>query len=178
MPRRKLPIKMQQHEMDVVDGRATKSGLVDNFIKGSSRSKIIIRLIKGKISLSPMKTIFSIIRELEYLESLVKLAKKKHNDNIKFANVIGVGGTPTIRRICINKNHHSKILHLLIKINNNLIEGLMDTCVSMFVMATSVVWELRIMHLVTRNKLYKIALGVVTQTLGRIIEMLVRVGKI
>jgi hypothetical protein len=164
--------------MDAVDGRATKLGPMDNFIKGSSRSKNIIHFIKGKISLSPMETILSITRELEYLESLVKLARKKHNESIKFANVIGVEGTLAIRRMCINKNHRNKILHLLIKINNNLVEGPMDTCVSMSIMVVSVVQELRIMHLVTRIKSYKIALGVVTQTLGRIIEMLVRVRKI
>jgi hypothetical protein len=125
-----------------------------------------------------METILSITRELEYLESLVKLARKKHNESIKFANVIGVEGTLAIRRMCINKNHRNKILHLLIKINNNLVEGPMDTCVSMSIMVVSVVQELRIMHLVTRIKSYKIALAVVTQTLGRIIEMLVRVRKI
>jgi hypothetical protein len=125
-----------------------------------------------------METILSITRELEYLESLVKLARKKHNESIKFANVIGVERTLAIHRMCINKNHRNKILHLLVKINNNLVEKLVDTCVSMSIMVASVVQELRIMHLVTRIKSYKIALGVVTQTLGRIIEMLVRVRKI
>jgi hypothetical protein len=34
-----------------------------------------MHFIKGMISLSPIKTILTIPRELEYLESLVKVAK-------------------------------------------------------------------------------------------------------
>ncbi len=40
-------------------------------------SKILSHFIKGKISLSPMETILIIPRELEHLESLIKLAKQK-----------------------------------------------------------------------------------------------------
>jgi hypothetical protein len=43
----------------------------------SVRSKILSHFIKGKISFSPMETILMIPRELEHLESLVKLAKHK-----------------------------------------------------------------------------------------------------
>lgn len=48
----------------------------------------------------------------------------------------------------------------------------------MFIMATSVVQELGIMHLVTSSKFYKIILGVVTQPLGKVNEICTRVGKI
>jgi hypothetical protein len=48
----------------------------------------------------------------------------------------------------------------------------------MSIVATSVVQELGIMHLVTRSKYYKIALGVVAQPLGKINEICTRVGKI
>jgi hypothetical protein len=44
---------------------------------GSSWSEILAHVIKGKISLFLMETILSIPNELEYLESLVKLARKK-----------------------------------------------------------------------------------------------------
>jgi hypothetical protein len=54
----------------------------------------------------------------------VKLARNKHDKNIIITNVIGVEGMPTIYRICINKSHCSKTLHLLVEINNNLVEGL------------------------------------------------------
>jgi predicted aspartyl protease len=68
----------------------------------------------------------------------------------------------TLRKICINKTHWSKTLHLLVEINNYVIEGLMDTRASMYVMATIAVKELGIMHMVTKSKTYKIASGVVT----------------
>jgi hypothetical protein len=41
------------------------------------RSKILSHFITGKISLSPMETVLMIPEELEHLESLVKLAKRK-----------------------------------------------------------------------------------------------------
>jgi hypothetical protein len=68
----------------------------------------------------------------------------------------------TLRKICINKTHQSKTLHLLVEINNYVIEGLVDTRASMYVMAVVVVKELGIMHMVTKSKTYKITSGVVT----------------
>lgn len=44
--------------------------------KSAMRSKIFTHFIKGKISLTPIETILTIPRELEYLEGLVKLAHK------------------------------------------------------------------------------------------------------
>jgi hypothetical protein len=43
----------------------------------SVKSKILSHFIKGKISLSPMETILMIPGELEHLENLVRLAKRK-----------------------------------------------------------------------------------------------------
>jgi len=45
----------------------------------SVRSKILSHFIKGKIPLSPMETILMIPGELEHLESLVKLARRKRD---------------------------------------------------------------------------------------------------
>ncbi len=45
----------------------------------SVRSKILSHFIKGKISLSPMETVLMIHGELEHLESLVKLARRKRD---------------------------------------------------------------------------------------------------
>jgi len=45
----------------------------------SVKSKILAHFIKGKISLSPMETILMIPRELEHLESLVRLARQKRD---------------------------------------------------------------------------------------------------
>jgi predicted aspartyl protease len=81
-----------------------------------------------------------------------------------------------LRKICINKTHRSKTLHLLVEINNYIVEGLVDTGASMSVMAAAVVRELRMMHLVTGSETYKTASGVITQALGRIDEIPVKVG--
>ncbi len=43
------------------------------------------------------------------------------------------------RRLCINKMHRSKTLHLAMEVNNYLVEGLVDIRASMSVMAAAVV---------------------------------------
>jgi predicted aspartyl protease len=62
------------------------------------------------------------------------------------------------------------------EISNYVVEGLVDTGASMSVMAAAVVREMGMMHLVTGTETYKTASGVVTQALGRISEILVKVG--
>lgn len=47
----------------------------------------------------------SILGELEYLKSLVKLALKKKDDSLKSSNLIKLEKMPTIHKICINKSH-------------------------------------------------------------------------
>jgi predicted aspartyl protease len=59
-----------------------------------------------------------------------------------------------------------------------MIEGLVDTRASMSVMVASVVKELGIMHLVAGHETYKTASGIMTLALGRITELLVKVGGI
>jgi len=63
-----------------------------------------------------------------------------------------------------------------VEINNYVVEGLVDIGASMSVMAVAMVRELGIMHLVVGSETYKTTLGVVTQALGRIDEVLVKVG--
>ncbi len=140
------------------------------------RSKILSHFIKGKISLSPMETILMIPGEVEHLESLVKLARRRRDAETNENQVSMVSAIPTLRKIYINKTHRSKTLHLLVEINNYIVEGLVDTRASMSVMATAVVRELGMMHMVTRSETYKTASGVITQALGRIDEILVKVG--
>jgi hypothetical protein len=72
--------------------------------------------------------------------------------------------------------HRSKTLHLLVEVNNYLVEGLVDTRASMFVMVAAIVREFGLMHLVSGSETYKTALGAVTQALGRIDEVLIKVG--
>ncbi len=115
-------------------------------------------------------------RELEHLESLVRLAKRKKDSEATKNQVSMVSVAPTLRKICINKTHQSKTLHLLVEINNYAVEGLVDTRASMSIMVIAVVRELGIMHLVTGSETYKIALGVVTHAFGRIDKVPVKVG--
>ncbi len=107
--------------------------------------------------------------ELEHLESLVKVARKK-KDTEAAGNQISM-----VRRICINKTHKSKTLHLSVEVNSCLVEGLVDTRASVSVMAATVVRELGLMHLVSGSKTYKTTSRAVTQAFGRIEEVLIKV---
>jgi hypothetical protein len=140
------------------------------------RSKILSHFIKGKVSLSPMETILLIPGELEHLESLVKLARRRRDIEVNENQVSMVSAIPTLRRICVNKTHQSKTLHLLVEVNNYIVEGLVYIGASMTVMAAVVVRELGMMHLVTGSETYKTASRVITQALGRISEVPVKVG--
>jgi hypothetical protein len=142
----------------------------------SVRSKILSHFVKGKISLTPMETVLMIPGELEHLESLMKLARRKKDAEAVNDQVSMVSAAPAIRRICINKTHRSKKLHLPVEINSYVVEGLVDTGASMSVMAAAVVRELGMMHLVTGSETYKTASRVVTQAIGRIDEVPVKVG--
>jgi hypothetical protein len=141
----------------------------------SVRSKILSQFIKGKISLSPMETILMIPGELEHLESLVKLARRKRDSEATENQVSVVSAFPSLRKICVSKTHRSKTLHLPVEISNCVVEGLIDTGASMSVLATAVVRELGMMHLVTGNESYKTASGVITRALGRVDEIQVRI---
>jgi hypothetical protein len=89
-----------------------------------------------------------------------------------------VSAVPTFMKICINQTHQNKTLHLFVEINNYVVEGLVDTRTSMSVMDVVVVKKLGIMHSVTRFETYKTASRVVTQALGRIDEVPIKVGRV
>jgi len=129
------------------------------------KSKILSHFIKGKIALTPMETILIILGELEYLEGLVKLTRKRKNAKgqlIKKNQVATIHSTLAIRRVSVNKTHCSKTLHLAIEINQAMIESLVGTGASMSVMAASVVREVGIMHLVAGHETYKTTFGIMT----------------
>jgi predicted aspartyl protease len=140
------------------------------------RSKILSHFIKGKVSLTPMEIVMMIPGELEHLESLVKVARQKKDAEAASNQVSMVSAAPTIRRLSINKMHKNKTLHLSVEINSYLVEGLMDTRASMSVMAVTVVRELGLMHLVSGSETYKTTLGTLTQALGQIDEIPIKVG--
>jgi len=125
VPRRRTPI-------DVTPGRIAPVPEVEREGTGMSRdvslkSKILSHFIKGKISLSPMETVLMIPGELEHLESLVKLARRKRDSETTENQVSMVSATPSLRKVCVSKTHWSKTLHLPVEINNCIIEGLVDT---------------------------------------------------
>jgi hypothetical protein len=64
----------------------------------------------------------------------------------------------------------------LVEINNYVVEGLMDTRASTSIMVVATVKELGIMHLVIIFETSKIAYGVVTQAVGKIKKIHVKVG--
>jgi len=107
----------------------------------SIKSKILSHFVKGKVSLTPMETVMMIPRELEHLENLVKVARKKKDTEATNTQVPMVFAIPALKRLCINKTHRSKTLHLSVEVNQCLIEGLVDTGASMSVMAAAVVRE-------------------------------------
>ncbi len=146
---------------------------IDSIKNSSVHFKILYPFIKGKIFLFLIETILTILNELESLESLVKLARKKCDEGLKTVNLTKVEGSHAIRRINIDKNCNNKTLHLLVEINNNMIEGLVDIGTFMSIMLVAIIQKLGIMHLVFGLESYKTALGVVTQALSRISELLV-----
>ncbi|CAM6024827.1 unnamed protein product [Sphagnum balticum] len=142
------------------------------------KSKILSHFIKGKVSLSPMETVLMIPSELEHLENLVKLARRKRDSETTKNQASVASASPSIRKICVSKTHCSKTLHLPIEISDCIIEGLVDTGASMSVLAAAVVRELGMMHLVTGNESYKTASGVITRALGRVEEVQVKIGEV
>jgi hypothetical protein len=122
IPKRRLLVEIPNVEI-AKEGEVERIDYANNSIV---RSKILHHFIKGKISPSPMETILTIPSELESLESLVKLARKKCDEGLKIVNLTKVEGFHVIQRININNNHRNKTLHLLVEINNNLIEGLVN----------------------------------------------------
>jgi hypothetical protein len=136
------------------------------------KSKILSHFIKGKIALNPIETVLMIPGELEHLENLVKLARRKKDAELGSDQVSVVSPVPAIRRICVNKTNRSKTLHLPVEINRYII----DTGASMSVMAVAVVREMGMMHSVVGSESYKTASGVVTQALRWIDEVIVGVG--
>jgi hypothetical protein len=133
---------------------------------------------KNKFSLTPMETILILPRELEYFEGLVKLTRKRKDIETSQAQVVAIIPTLAIRKVCINKTNNNKTLHLVVKINQVLLEGLIDSIgASMSIMAISVIRELGIMHLVSRYETYKTTLGMITHALERIIDIPITMGK-
>ncbi len=90
------------------------------------------------------------------------MARRKKDLEATDNHVSMVFTIPTLNKIYINETHRSKTLHLLMEINNYVVEGLVDTRAFMSIMDVNVIRELGIMHLVIGSEPYKTVLGVVT----------------
>jgi hypothetical protein len=174
VPRRRVPVEVAP-TISAPSPNVEEEGRRTN-LESSVKSKILSHFIKGKIALSPMETVLMIPGELEHLENLVKLARRKKDAELVSDQVSSVSPVPAIRRICVNKTNRSRALHLQVEIDRYIIEGLVDTGASMSVIATVVVREMGMMHLVVGSESYKTTSGVITQALGRIDEIAVNVG--
>jgi hypothetical protein len=70
---------------------------------------------------------------LEYLEGLVKLARRwKNEEHRAIPTNIMAQQLLILHRINNSKNHINKTLHWSVKINNYIMESLVDTRTSMF----------------------------------------------
>ncbi len=174
VPRRRIPVEVAPVG-NVPSPEVAEEGTRVNR-ETTVKSKILSHFIKGKIAVSPMETVLMIPGELEHLENLVKLARRRKDANMVNDQVSVVSLVLAIRRICVNKTNRSKTLHLPVEIDMYIVKGLVDTGASMSVMAATVVREMGMMHLVVGFETYKTASGVVTQALGRIDEVSVGVG--
>jgi len=76
-PIRRLPITanpIEEQEEVIVEDEVKG---VNMGSEAAMKYKILFHFMKGKIALTPMETIIMIPKELEYLEGLVKLAKRR-----------------------------------------------------------------------------------------------------
>jgi hypothetical protein len=81
IPRRRLPVELPPTGV-VPPTEVAEDSVVMNR-ENSIKSKILSHFIKGKISLTPMETMMMIPGELEQLENLVKVARRKKDAKIE-----------------------------------------------------------------------------------------------
>jgi hypothetical protein len=96
VPRRRTPVEVTPERPGPIP-EAVEEGIGAGR-DASIRSKILSHFIKGKVSLSPMESILMIPGELEHLESLVKLARRKRDSEATENQVSVVSAIPSLRR--------------------------------------------------------------------------------
>jgi hypothetical protein len=95
VPRRRIPVEVGPTG-NVPSTEVAEEGMRVNR-ETTIKSKILSHFIKGKIALSPMEIVLMIPGELEHLESLVKLARRKKDAESVSDQVSVVSPVPTIR---------------------------------------------------------------------------------
>jgi hypothetical protein len=121
IPKRKLPIAANPTEEQEEVIAINKQKVANMGSEASVKFKIFFHSIKGNITLTPMETILIILGELEYLEGLVKLTRRRKDVEGQRNQIIAIHSTPTIRKVSVNKTHYSKTLHLVVEINQTMI---------------------------------------------------------
>jgi hypothetical protein len=107
------------------------------------------------------------------------LAKRwKDEEAQQMIHIFVVTTILTIKHVSVNKNHRGKTLHLTVEIHNGLFEGFVDMGAPMSMMVARIIQKLGIMHLVSDNENYKTTSSTITRTLGRIINLPIKVGNI
>jgi len=96
----------------------------------NAKSKILTHFLKGKVAFMPLETIMTIPNELEYLKGLVKLAKSHKDEEAQQVTHVAIPILLITKQVCVNKNQRNKTLHLTIDIQNEPMDGLVDTSVS------------------------------------------------
>lgn len=123
VPRHRILViapEIDRNRKVVEEGMATQGKFGNDMI--TANSKILTHFFKCKISLSLFETILIIPGELEYLEGLVKLAKRRKDEKTQQVTHISlVDAIPAIKKVCVNKNHKSKTLQLTMEVQNGLI---------------------------------------------------------
>ncbi len=116
----KTRLLMQANEVEGIveqaKGVKARDGIKETMPDYGARSKKILHFMKGWISLTPMETIMRIPRELEYFERLVKLARRKKDEETSKNQVATVNNNRTIKSIIVNKTYRRKTMHLFVEI--------------------------------------------------------------
>jgi hypothetical protein len=119
IPKRKLPITanpVEEQEEVIMEDEYRGANLG---FETTMKSKKNSHFIKRNISLTPIETIFIILGELEYLEGLVKLTRRRKDAKGQKNQIVAIHSTLAIRKVNVNKIHRNKTLHLVVKINRN-----------------------------------------------------------
>jgi hypothetical protein len=73
----------------------------------TTKSKILTHFLKGKTTFMPLETIMTIHGELEYIEGLMKLARRHKNEEVQqVTHVVTILVVPIIKQVCVNKKPH------------------------------------------------------------------------
>jgi len=118
IPKKKLPVQVNEAEgvVEQVEGIDARNRTKEAVPNSNARSKILLHFMKGPISLTPVETIMTTLGQLEYLEGLVKLARRRKDEKVGRNQVVIINNAPVVRRISTNTNYKGKTMHLLMEI--------------------------------------------------------------